>query len=108
VAVHETGVTPGWNTAPAAGSHVVWTGSFPPDVVGADHVIVMAWFWTETPDGADGHVTASAGGVGVVGESGHPAADTDSATVSSHGAVTRLRHISVILVQRFRPGQSGA
>ena len=97
VAVQATGVTPGWNSEPDAGAHDVWTGSVPPSVVGAGHEIATGWFWIENPDRAAGHVALSVGGVGVVGESGHPAADTDSATVSSHGAGTRLRDISGIL-----------
>lgn len=112
MAAQATGVTPGWNNDPDAGAHDVWTGSVPPSAVGAGHEIATGRFWGEIPDCAEGHVRPSAGGaggtggVGAVGESAHPATDTDSATANSHGALTRLRGISPIITQRFRPGQT--
>jgi hypothetical protein len=50
VAVHETGVTPGWNNDPDPGAHDVSTGSVPPAAVGAGHEIATGWFWIENPD----------------------------------------------------------
>jgi hypothetical protein len=82
VAVHPTVDVPTGKEDPDAGVQPVWIGAVPPVAVGAGHDTAAGWPWNDTAVWGAGQVSVSCagGGVGLVGESPHPAAVTDTAS----------------------------